>query len=88
MIIFQQAKNKIRCFDIFRQKKGHSFNVIIARTSQRQNLLEKELLEDFNKVSIVNFPNYDESELKEIGLQMLNQKGIQLSNEDYGTINS
>ena len=31
----------------------------------------------------MNFPQYDEAELKEIGLQILNQKGIQLSNEDY-----
>ena len=31
----------------------------------------------------MNFLQYDEAELKEIGLQMLNQKGIQLSNEDY-----
>ena len=78
-----RPRTKSDVFDIFRQKKGHSFNVIIARTSQEAESIRKELLEDFNKVSIVNFPNYDESELKEIGLQMLNQKGIQLSNEDY-----
>lgn len=78
-----RSRTKSDVFDIFRQKKGHSFNVIIARTSQEAESIRKELLEDFNKVSIVNFPNYDESELKEIGLQMLNQKGIQLSNEDY-----
>lgn len=78
-----RPRTKSDVFDIFRQKKGHSFNVIIARTSQEAESIRKELLEDFNKVSIVNFPNYDESELKEIGFQMLNQKGIQLSNEDY-----
>ena len=78
-----RPKTKSDVFDVFRQKKGHSFNVIIARTSQEAESIRKELLEDFNKVSIVNFPNYDESELKEIGLQMLNKKGIQLSNENY-----
>lgn len=78
-----RPKTKSDVFDVFRQKKGHSFNVIIVRTSQEAESIRKELLEDFNKVSIVNFPNYDESELKEIGLQMLNKKGIQLSNENY-----
>ena len=78
-----RPKTKSDVFDTLRQKKGHSFNVIIARTSQEAESIRKELLEDFIKVSIVNFPNYDEVELKEIGLQMLNQKGIQLCNEDY-----
>lgn len=78
-----RPRTKSDVFDVFRQKKGHSLNVIIARTSQEAESIRKELLEDFNKVSIVNFPNYDESELKEIGLQMLNKKGIQLSNENY-----
>lgn len=78
-----RPRTKSDVFDVFRQKKGHSFNVIITRTSQEAESIRKELLEDFNKVSIVNFLNYDEAELKEIGLQMLNQKGIQLSNEDY-----
>lgn len=78
-----RPKTKSDVFDVFRQKKGHSLNVIIARTSQEAESIRKELLEDFNKVSIVNFPNYDESELKEIGLQLLNKKGIQLSNENY-----
>ena len=41
------------------------------------------MLEDFSKVSIVNFPQYDEAELKKIGLQMINKKGVQLSNEDF-----
>lgn len=78
-----RPRTKSDVFDVFMQKKGHSLNVIIARTSQEAESIRKELLEDFNKVSIVNFPNYDESELKEIGLQMLNKKGIQLSNENY-----
>lgn len=78
-----RPRTKSDVFDVFRQKKGHSLNVIIARTSQEAESIRKELLEDFNKVSIVNFPNYDESELKEIGLQLLNKKGIQLSNENY-----
>ena len=78
-----RPKTKSDIYDTIRQKKGHSINIIITRTIQEAESIRKELLEDFNKVSIVNFPNYDESELKEIGLQMLNQKGIQLSNEDY-----
>ncbi len=78
-----RPRTKSDVFDVFRQKKGHSFNVIIARTSQEAESIKKELLEDFSKVSIVNFPQYDEVELKKIGLQMLNQKGIQLCNEDY-----
>ena len=78
-----RPRTKSDVFDVFRQKKGHSFNVIIARTSQEAESIRKELLEDFNKVSIVNFPQYDEAELKKIGLQMLNQKGVQLCSEDY-----
>ncbi|MBS6929063.1 MAG: AAA family ATPase, partial [Finegoldia magna] len=46
-------------------------------------IIEYKELEDFNKVSIINFPQYDESELKGIGLQMLNQKGVRLSNKDF-----
>ena len=78
-----RSKTKSDIFDNFRQKKGNSFNIIISRNIQEAGSIRKELLEDFNKVSIVNFPQYDESELKGIALQMLNQKGIQLSNEDY-----
>ena len=78
-----RPRTKSDVFDIFRQKKGHSFNVIIARTSQEAESIKKDLLEDFSKVSIVNFPQYDEAELKKIGLQMLNKKGVQLSNEDF-----
>lgn len=78
-----RPRTKSEFYDTIRQKKGHSINIIITRTIQEAESIKKELLEDFSKVSIVNFPNYDEAELKEIGLQMLNQKGIQLSNEDY-----
>ena len=78
-----RPRTKSEVYDTIRQKKGHSINIIITRTIQEAKSIKKELLEDFSKVSIVNFPNYDEAELKEIGLQMLNQKGIQLSNEDY-----
>lgn len=78
-----RPRTKSEVYDTIRQKKGHSINIIITRTIQEAESIKKELLEYFSKVSIVNFPNYDEAELKEIGLQMLNQKGIQLSNEDY-----
>ena len=78
-----RPRTKSDVFDVFRQKKGHSFNIIIVRTTKEAESIKKELLEDFSKVSIVNFPQYDEAELKKIGLQMLNQKGIQLYNEDY-----
>lgn len=78
-----RPKTKSDIYDTFRQKKGHSINIIIARTIQEAESIKRELLEDFSKVSIVNFPQYDEAELKEIGLQMLNKKGIQLSNEDF-----
>lgn len=78
-----RPRTKSEVYDTIRQKKGHSINIIITRTIQEAESIKKELLEDFGKVSIVNFPQYDEAELKEIGLQMLNQKGIQLSNEDY-----
>ena len=78
-----RPKTKSDIYDTIRQKKGHSINIIITRTIQEAESIKKELLEDFGKVSIVNFPQYDEAELKEIGLQMLNQKGLQLSNEDY-----
>lgn len=78
-----RPKTKSDIYDTFRQKKGHSINIIIARTIQEAESIKRELLEDFNKVSIVNFPNYDEAELKKIGLQMLNKKGVQLSNEDF-----
>ena len=78
-----RPKTKSDIYDTFRQKKGHSINIIIARTIQEAESIKRELLEDFNKVSIVNFPNYDEAELKGIGLQMLNQKGVRLSNEDF-----
>ena len=78
-----RPKTKSDIYDTIRQKKGHSINIIITRTIQEAESIKKELLEDFSKVSIVNFPQYDEAELKEIGLQILNQKGIQLSNEDY-----
>lgn len=78
-----RSKTKSDIFDNFRQKKGNSFNIIISRNIQEAGSIRKELLEDFNKVSIVNFPQYDESELKGIGLQMLNQKGVRLTNEDF-----
>lgn len=78
-----RPKTKSDIFDTLRQKKGPSFNIIIVRTTKEAESIKKELLEDFSKVSIVNFPQYDETELKKIGLQMLNQKGIQLCNEDY-----
>ena len=78
-----RPRTKSEVYDTIRQKKGHSINIVITRTIQEAESIKKELLEDFSKVSIVNFPNYDEAELKEIGLQILNQKGIQLSNEDY-----
>ena len=78
-----RSKTKSDIFDNFRQKKGNSFNIIISRSIQEAESIRKELLEDFNKVSIINFPQYDESELKGIGLQMLNQKSVQLSNEDF-----
>ena len=78
-----RPRTKSDVYDTFRQKKGHSINIIITRTIQEAESIKKELLEDFSKVSIVNFPQYDEAELKKIGLQMLNKKGIQLSNEDF-----
>ena len=78
-----RSKTKSDIFDNFRQKKGNSFNIIISRNIQEAESIRKELLEDFNKVSIINFPQYDESELKGIGLQILNQKGVRLSNEDF-----
>ena len=78
-----RSKPKSDIFDNFRQKKGNSFNIIISRNIQESESIRKELLEDFNKVSIINFPQYDESELKGIGLQILNQKGVRLSNEDF-----
>lgn len=78
-----RSKPKSDIFDNFRQKKGNSFNIIISRNIQEAESIRKELLEDFNKVSIINFPQYDESELKGIGLQILNQKGVRLSNEDF-----
>ena len=78
-----RSKPKSDIFDNFRQKKGNSFNIIISRNIQEAESIRKELLEDFNKVSIINFPQYDKSELKGIGLQMLNQKGVRLSNEDF-----
>ena len=78
-----RPRTKLEVYDTIRQKKGHSINIVITRTIQEAESIKKELLEDFSKVSIVNFPQYDEAELKEIGLQILNQKGIQLSNEDY-----
>ena len=78
-----RSKPKSDIFDNFRQKKGNSFNIIISRNIQEAESIRKELLEDFNKVSIINFPQYDESELKGIGLQMLNQKGVRLSNKDF-----
>lgn len=68
-----RSKTKSDIFDNFRQKKGNSFNIIISRNIQEAGSIRKELLEDFNKVSIVNFPQYDESELK----------GIRLTNEDF-----
>ena len=78
-----RPRTKLEVYDTIRQRKGHSINIVITRTIQEAESIKKELLEDFSKVSIVNFPQYDEAELKEIGLQILNQKGIQLSNEDY-----
>ena len=78
-----RSKPKSDIFDNFRQKKGNSFNIIISRNIQEAESIRKELLEDFNKVSIINFPQYDESDLKGIGLQILNQKGVRLSNEDF-----
>lgn len=78
-----RPKTKSDIYDTFRQKKGHSINIIIARTIQEAESIKRELLEDFSKVSIVNFPQYDEAELKKIGLQMLNKKCVQLSNEDF-----
>ena len=78
-----RPRTKLEVYDTIRQRKGHSINIVITRTIQEAESIKKELLEDFGKVSIVNFPQYDEAELKEIGLQILNQKGIQLSNEDY-----
>ena len=78
-----RSKPKSDIFDNFRQKKENSFNIIISRNIQEAESIRKELLEDFNKVSIINFPQYDESELKGIGLQILNQKGVRLSNEDF-----
>ena len=78
-----RPRTKSDVYDTFRQKKGHSINIIITRTVQEAEFIKKELLEDFSKVSIVNFPQYDEAELKKIGLQMLNKKGVQLSNEDF-----
>ena len=46
---------------------------------------KKQQYEQYHQMTLfeLNFPQYDEAELKEIGLQMLNQKGLQLSNEDY-----
>ena len=78
-----RPKTKSDIYDTIRQKKGHSINIIITRTIQEAESIKKELLEDFGKVSIVNFPKYDEAVLKRIGLQMINQKGIQLCNEVY-----
>ena len=78
-----RPRTKSEVYDTIRQKKGHSINIIITRTIQEAESIKKELLEDFSKVSIVNFPQYDESELKGIGLQMLNQKGVRLTNEDF-----
>ena len=78
-----RTKTKSDVFDNFRQKKGNSFNIIISRSIQEAETIRKELLEDFNKVSIVNFPQYDKSELVGVGLQMLNQKGVRLSNENF-----
>ena len=78
-----RPRTKSEFYDTFRQKKGHSINIIITRTIQEAESIKKDLLEDFSKVSIVNFPQYDEAELKKIGLQMLNKKGVQLSNEDF-----
>ena len=78
-----RSKTKSDVFDNFRQKKGNSFNIIISRSIQEAGTIRKELLEDFNKVSIVNFPQYDETELKGICIQMLNQKGVRLNNEDF-----
>lgn len=78
-----RSKTKSDVFDNFRQKNGNSFNIIISRSIQEAETIRKELLENFNKVSIVNFPQYDESELKGICIQMLNQKGVQLTNEDF-----
>lgn len=69
-----RSKTKSDIFDNFRQKKGNSFNIIISRSIQEAEAIRKELLDVFNKVSIINFPRYDESELKGIGIQMLNQK--------------
>ena len=60
-----RLKTKSDIFDNFRQKKGNSFNIIISRSIQEAESIRKELLEDFNKVSIINFPQYDESELKD-----------------------
>lgn len=78
-----RSRTKSDIFDNFRQKKGNSFNIIISRSIQEAEAIRKELLDVFNKVSIINFPRYDESELKGIGIQMLNQKGVHLSNEDF-----
>lgn len=78
-----RPRTKSEVYDTFRQKKGHSINIIITRTIQEAESIKKELLEYFSKVSIVNFPQYDEAELKKIGLQMLNKKGVQLSNEEF-----
>ena len=78
-----RPRTKSEVYDTFRQKKGHSINIIITRTIQEAESIKKDLLKDFSKVSIVNFPQYDEDELKKIGLQMLNKKGVQLSNEDF-----
>lgn len=78
-----RQRTKSEVYDTFRQKKGHSINIIITRTIQEAESIKKDLLKDFSKVSIVNFPQYDEDELKKIGLQMLNKKGVQLSNEDF-----
>lgn len=78
-----RPRTKSEFYDTFRQKKGHSINIIITRTIQEAESIKKDLLEDFSKVSIVNFPQYDEAELKKIGLQMINKKGVQFSNEDF-----
>ena len=79
-----RSKTKSDVFDNFRQKKENSFNIIIiSRSIQEAETIRKELLEDFNKVSIVNFSQYDESELKGIGIQMPNQKGVRLNNKDF-----
>lgn len=78
-----RPRTKSEVYDTFRQKKGHSINIIITRTIQEAESIKKDLLKDFSKVSIVNFPQYDEDELKKIGLQMLNKKDVQLSNEDF-----